>query len=283
MGLRYIQSDAAIAGGQSGGALVDGHGRLVGISCMTFGDGAFGLSLSAADAMARAERMLGDEDVDGITERALPRSGGETRHELALADAWQEAVLVGWFSYGQSLDLRIASGPSGAVDVLNPYGEVVASTTDVPGAQEAEWTAVDPGPHVAVAYLDDGGGTLKVTSSPALAPFDDPDDSGSPDATGVRTGALDFPGDVDVLYVELEGGRAYSLTVDTVSFYPQASLQPVDAAVPVPKIDPEVGGALGMTLTARVVASGTGRYALTVRDPDDIGFGGYLVSIVPEL
>jgi hypothetical protein len=62
-GLHYLQTDAEIGGGQSGGALVNLEGGVVGISSLRFGD-QFALALSGTDAQAAVDRILaGDEFV----------------------------------------------------------------------------------------------------------------------------------------------------------------------------------------------------------------------------
>ena len=50
-GLTYLQTDAAIAGGQSGGALVDEDGTVLGISGLGFAE-EFALALSSDDVAA---------------------------------------------------------------------------------------------------------------------------------------------------------------------------------------------------------------------------------------
>ncbi len=54
--LQYLQSDAKIAGGQSGGALADDHGRVVGISGLSDSDN-FALSISSVDVQRSIARI----------------------------------------------------------------------------------------------------------------------------------------------------------------------------------------------------------------------------------
>lgn len=67
-GLTYLQTDAAIAGGQSGGALVDENGTLLGISGLRFAE-EFALALSADDVAASPARIQAG---DGDERRVLP-------------------------------------------------------------------------------------------------------------------------------------------------------------------------------------------------------------------
>lgn len=69
-GLTFHDSDAEIGSGQSGGALVDAAGRLIGISGASRGD--LSVSLDVADVLDRAGRIVRGEDVDGLPDRLLP-------------------------------------------------------------------------------------------------------------------------------------------------------------------------------------------------------------------
>jgi S1-C subfamily serine protease len=59
--LHYLQTDASIGGGQSGGALVDRTGGVVGISSLRFAEN-FALALSGADAQAAVDDILAGND-----------------------------------------------------------------------------------------------------------------------------------------------------------------------------------------------------------------------------
>lgn len=57
----FLQVDATIAPGQSGGALVDGAGKLVGISGLEFGEGEFGLAFEADAMWPRVDKMIASD------------------------------------------------------------------------------------------------------------------------------------------------------------------------------------------------------------------------------
>lgn len=78
LGMRFFQTDADLAGGQSGGALAAADGSVIGISSMIFGDDAFGLAMAMPDVLARVERLAAGADVDGLAPRVVPLSGGRT-------------------------------------------------------------------------------------------------------------------------------------------------------------------------------------------------------------
>jgi S1-C subfamily serine protease len=91
-GLTYIQTDAAIEGGQSGGALVDGGGRVVGISGLSSYGGNFALALAGDELQAAVDELAAG---GGDSYRAIPEGGTETSGTISLvgADGEQAAVL----------------------------------------------------------------------------------------------------------------------------------------------------------------------------------------------
>lgn len=90
----YIQTDAAIAGGQSGGPLFDHGGNLVGISGLSFGEGEFALALSGKDARAAVRRIVDGEGDEYLSLPGAPgRGSGATTGSLKLYDGSDGQVL----------------------------------------------------------------------------------------------------------------------------------------------------------------------------------------------
>ncbi len=90
-GQTFIQTDASIAGGQSGGPLFDEQGRLIGISGLGFAD-EFALVLSGADVKEAAGRIVAG---DGDEYLALPLQpgDGETSGSMLIEDATSSKML----------------------------------------------------------------------------------------------------------------------------------------------------------------------------------------------
>lgn len=71
----YIQTDATVASGQSGGPLFDDEGAVIGITGLS--DGEFGLALVGADVIVAAERIASGDGDDLLTVPAEAEVDGE--------------------------------------------------------------------------------------------------------------------------------------------------------------------------------------------------------------
>jgi S1-C subfamily serine protease len=96
----YIQTDARVADGQSGGPLFDAGGNLVGITGLGFEGENFGLALIGSDVRAAAERVAAGDGDDLLTVPATadpqdgtPPTGGTTSGQVQLTDAADVATL----------------------------------------------------------------------------------------------------------------------------------------------------------------------------------------------
>ena len=130
-GTTFLQTDATIAGGQSGGALVDDHGRVVGISGYSL-DG-FGIALRSQDAAASVERILAGK---GSTYRPLPDNAGVitgTLHLDARFPVRQLYLATSKLERTVTLKLSDAAAPFQSFDLFD--GTMYASN----GLAEAEY------------------------------------------------------------------------------------------------------------------------------------------------
>ncbi|WP_423921494.1 S1C family serine protease [Candidatus Poriferisodalis sp.] len=84
--LTLLQADAAITGGQSGGALIDGRGRVVGVSTWSWTQANFSIATSAADQAEIIELMLDEDDDYGYSVDWASRFGdtGSTQQRFTL-------------------------------------------------------------------------------------------------------------------------------------------------------------------------------------------------------
>jgi len=275
----YLQSDADIAGGQSGGVLVADDGRVIGFSSMIFGESAFGLSASAPDVLARADRMLAGEDVDGVDSRPMPTGEGKTEMTATLDGYWDEAVFVLEAPYGVQSDVSAVGVSAATLAALDPYGELLFE--DDSGrdgtARGAVVTRYD-GPHFVVVNMDEPGSAAIRSSTPLLRLID-PDDGDELSVGSRHLAVMDYPGDFDHYTVRLEPGRRVTVTVDTANFSPELIIEGPDSAATPAGSEVWIGGPLGLTASTTFTPDRPGEYTIVVDDVEGIGTGGYFLTI----
>jgi S1-C subfamily serine protease len=124
--MTYLQTDATIAGGQSGGILVSEDGDVVGISGLSFGEAAFGLVASAADVKPRVEGLILGQDVAGLGDRRVPVGGGQTEHDFYLLSAWDVSTYVIHEPAGTAVDIELESDADAVFTLVDMTGNVLA-------------------------------------------------------------------------------------------------------------------------------------------------------------
>jgi S1-C subfamily serine protease len=203
-GAAWVHSGSPAIGGQSGGALVDEYGRLVGVT--TFGSPSDLYSLSVEDVVARLSTLEAD-GLTSIDERRPPRLGGRRSLELAFEGPWEQAAFVTWLSPGARSELT--SDRSVDWRALDPFGiELDAGS----GALDVFWGLATPGVVLAEAR---GPAATSVEVSRPLVALDDPDDARLLAPGLGLTGFVDVPGDRDWYYLEVsEAGSAAVIEVE---------------------------------------------------------------------
>ena len=120
-GLEYIQTDASIAGGQSGGALADAEGDVIGVSGLGFAE-EFALVIDATEVREAIERILGP-DADEYT-TLPPREGvpAATSGTATIADTYvSELMYLAGDDDGVTLDLSVTSDAAPASISVDDY------------------------------------------------------------------------------------------------------------------------------------------------------------------
>ncbi len=195
-GVSWTVAEAPAVGGQSGGALLDEYGRLVGIT--TFGSAAEIYSVTSEDLQDIVASLRSDAE-ESVDERLPPRRGGRLEFAIELAGPWEQAAFVTWLSPGVQTTLASTAGVSWRA--LDAFGFELATGS---GALDVVWPAATPG----IVLATSGGPTeVDVTVNRPLVAIDDPDDgqvvtvSAQTDGLG---GFVDVAGDRDWWYLDLE-------------------------------------------------------------------------------
>ncbi|MFN8022361.1 MAG: serine protease [Acidimicrobiales bacterium] len=133
----FIQTDADIAGGQSGGALVDGHGQVIGVSGLSL-DEAFALALDFDDVLARLDSLRA-----GGQPWTPLGNAGDTSVELELPMHLSTAQLeLPWSAASQDVELSVGGVDPSQVglEIFLDDGTYLTSRSMVPVS--AQWRGV---------------------------------------------------------------------------------------------------------------------------------------------
>jgi S1-C subfamily serine protease len=199
-GVTWLAAETAAISGQSGGALVDDRGKLLGIT--TFGSAAEVFAISVDDVLAIAENLsLRRGDVE---DRRPKRAIGTGAHELSLTAPWEQATFLVWLPAASRAHVEA----DGDVEwrALDPFGIELAAGT---GMIDVVWPNASPGIIHATARRKMAG---SVESSVPLVRHTEPDDGARIEMGGGYSGFVDLPGDQDWLVVDIHD--AADLTVE---------------------------------------------------------------------
>ena len=283
----FFQVDATIAGGQSGGIMVNERGEVIGITTFFFSE--FGLAGSIGDAAPR---------LNGVMRRS--RKGFLIRRKPNLSTRWKADSDVLNYRYEQhvyaisepinseiSLTLTADSAPNLAV--FDIYGFPVVNTLLQQNRQEGEpatlefTTEVDAPYFVVVEAEGKGTAAFVLESSHALAKQADTDDyrylyflyDGEPAEVA---GSIDTPIDQDAYGIYLEAGQIYEFEVDSIAIDPTLTLHAVTEGYDEVINDVNSGGGLfGTNATITYRAPVTGEYFIYVGNASPGQIGGYIL------
>jgi serine protease Do len=269
-GADWVTTDAPAIGGQSGGALVDEFGRLVGVT--TFGSPVTLYSVAIEDVQDRLEAVWAGELPD-LAERLPPRSPGRRTHAVALEGPWSQAAFVTWLNPGAR------SGLTSSDDIqwraLDPFGEEVGSGA---GALDVIWGLATPG--IVLAGTNTTAETTVEVNLPMVA-LPDTDDGRELQDGAPATGFIDVPGDRDWFFVDVGEPLESASVVVEAQTRVRITLYDRDSRELLATVDHRRGFFFD---DPALVVSGlpAGRYVVAV---EDIGaqFGTYLVAFDANL
>ncbi|MBL8921366.1 MAG: trypsin-like peptidase domain-containing protein [Myxococcaceae bacterium] len=261
--LTFLQSDATIVGGQSGGALVSSTGDVIGISGL-IGIERFALALSATDVLARLPAI---KTPPGPFTRSTGPADGGTRHSVTFDAAHAR---VAWYFAAQDGEQVRLESRNAVLDVFD------SDLAPVEPIDLDTWRFDVSGPHVVVATVD-GPSTAEVESDRELIPFRDPDDGRVVTIGEDLHGVIDFPTDEDRYVLPLEHGQRVYLRVDGVF---DALCSVLDEEGDEELLAARVAeGGLGMSADLTFEAPSTGRFIVVVAESSPEGPAGYLLRV----
>ena len=283
VGVTYFQTDASIAGGQSGGALVSDGGDVVGISGSSFTEADFALAASSADALPRIRELIAGQDPSELGERQVLPGGGPRQHRVTLSNFWDQGAFVIDQPAGTVVDFEVTGDADLVFRVYDLFGyEMMAMDENDSGTESGSMTIEYAEPHFLVVWQgSEEPGQLTVESSHSLTPLVDPDDGRVLDVGQSIHGNVDYVGDADHFWLRLTEG-------ETVEVVTRANLLDPFLLISYPGADDDEiiiddnsgGGFAG--LDSRIVyrAPHTGRFAVVVNEPPSPSTrGGYILTV----
>jgi hypothetical protein len=281
-GLDYLQTDANIAGGQSGGALVSEAGEVVGISSL--GVEGFALALSATTVADRVAGMLAGDDVDGVGDREFPPiEAGTTEVEDLIPNFYAEVTYLFKAEEGTDIDIKVHSGEDVAASLVAPDAvlEAQADEIDGGGVERIELRLELSGTYVlAVGSFALSEAAVVIESNMELVPLIDHDHGRALQVGEPLIANGDYPGDIDWFTLDLVEGDKVAIRVTSANIDPSLTIDLADnSGDPLGSDDDSGGGLLGTDAELTFTAPATDSYVVSVFDSTSFGPGAYIVSV----
>ena len=302
-GQTFLQTDAAIGGGQSGGALVDGAGRVVGISGLSFAE-RFALALRTPDVQAAVDRITAGQ---GSPYHPWVGASAVTSGSYTVPDPdtpW--LITVPPAEGDQTVELRFEPGPFPFVTVDSSDGEPLwlpptLLENSSPAELRLDQTTYDrllasagsddnvasftvPANRYGVVMVSSGLGPGSILNFSSNVPVHTHADSDNltPIAVGTRLeGAVEAFEFFDSYTVDLAEGQVIDIYVGSVGgdmayvVYPSGQ-EPDEAAV----VDDSNEGLYGLDAHGTFTAPAAGSYVIEVGTYDVISIG-YILEVQP--
>lgn len=280
--ITYLQSDASISGGQSGGALVSETGEVIGISGLAIGEGGLALSLSSSDILVLLSAMKEGRDIWNLGDRLLDDLRGDPATTAMLPNPFAEAVFIFDGGFGDDVMFTINADKPSAAYVVAPDGFVEVALEDTGEENEMEFELGIDGPHfLSVLPVIDYEVAVEIATETDLIQMADPDHGRTLAMGDTTMGNTDYPGDWDWFEMELTEGDVVTIRVTSSS---------TDAGIAVDYFgnteeefvasdSDSAGGVLGLDAEVSFTAPVTGNYVISVIDESGSGPGGYIITV----
>ena len=281
LGMTFFQSDAAIAGGQSGGALVNNRGELIGISSLTLSEAGFVLAASSADISYITDDLIHGRFTSDLGDRRLPVGRGAFEIDVELSNYWDTRAFVLDATAGTTLEVVLEGIGDGWFHVSDSFGSLLEVNDSYTGVEQGSVELLIDGVHFLQVEMASGDSSdFDLYSSVRLRPLADPDDGETINVGETVAGSFDHFSDWDWFSLSLNEGETVristdSFNVDTLLYvdFPKSRSNQIVA-------DDDSGGGLYGTDSELVYrAPVTGEFFIAVTSAVEYDFGGYYLSV----
>ena len=285
LGMTYLQTDVAVAGGQSGGPLLNSKGEVIGITTFRFTEANYALAASVSDLEPVLQQLIQGRDPSGVSNRSLWKGRPGKEFDGGLRNPWDSKLFLFDLTAGDSVEIEIACEKQVRFNVTDLGGNVLLDVDNgFGGMEQGSAVALMDGHHFLTVHTPaHSSACFELSADVPMVPFSDPDDGRRLKLPETIAGNIDYPGDRDWYSILLEEGElvrisADSLNMDTILHvdFPGSSVNQVLQ-------DDDSGGGLFDTNSELVYrAPATGEYLVVVEGYsgwDVWNRGGYFLSV----
>jgi S1-C subfamily serine protease len=284
LNVTYFQTDAKIAGGQSGGALVSENGDVIGVSTFSFTEDRFGLVTSANDIIPHLTHMISNKDGEELDQRGVQLDEETTQSTyLSFRHPWETVTYVINEPVGTKIELDITNGYDLCVYVSDIYGRHTAyeQCGDF-YAERITFTIRENLPHIVRLNCYYQCNPIKLESNYPLQLFKDPDDGRMVSATKspFTFGVIDYASDHDYYLVILQEGEELNVRVESAMIDAFLQIDFKNLTMESVICDDDSGGGLfGENAELTYRAPHHGLFVIVVSSYNPVQFGGYVLTV----
>ena len=278
----YLQTDASLDDGQSGGVVASSAGAVVGMTVFGGHFGHFGMALSAADVLPRAAALLAGGDPAELGDRGWREAPQATPIRLSLDNLWAERAFVIEAQADQEVTFAVRSRSDVAAAIVDGAGYSLAEADENEFGTESITVTLDGVPpfFLLVEQFSEDTAHVTVEGDASLTPLNDADDGIILDLPGRQAGAIDYPYDLDYYLLPLNAGDVVRVLVDSTQIDPLVRIDFYDSPAAA-EDDDSGGGVFGLNAELVYRAEEDRTYRIAIDDPGG-DTGGYTLTLVPE-